>query len=259
MFSGLHGMSRSDADLAQEALTQEGTYRFPSFSASDAVTLGLSLRKRFRASHRHAKGKGLVLSIQSIAGHTLFSCTVGDLGHFSGYADVGLDSWSCLEAMIEVVKRTGHSSFYVEKGMNALGKTPKQMPGLQGDVRVQGGVLAFPIWLENAPICPVAVIACYSGSSQDDHNLVVNSVRDYLNKLLRDGRAGASVTMPIPSIASVPPPRPESRSVSARHDYQNHRHHGQRPTSWQEWNLPEVTTAASEYTRPETPYDEHDD
>jgi hypothetical protein len=31
------------------------------------------------------------------------------------------------------------SSFYVEKGMNAMGKTPKQMPGLQGDVRVQGG------------------------------------------------------------------------------------------------------------------------
>ncbi|THV05434.1 hypothetical protein K435DRAFT_745156 [Dendrothele bispora CBS 962.96] len=230
MFSTLHGMSRSDAQLAQEALNQEGSYRFPAFSASDAVTLGLSLRKRFRASHRHAKGKGLVISIQSIAGHPLFSCTVGDLGHFSGYADVGLDSWSCLEAMINAVKRTGHSSFYVEKGANALGKTPKQM-GIQ-EVPVQGG--AFPIWLENAPICPVAVVACYSGSSQDDHNLVVTSIRDYLNKILRNSEAGTS--MPVPSIA--PPPRPESRS---------------------DWNLPEVTTVASEYTRPESLYDGHDD
>jgi uncharacterized protein (UPF0303 family) len=47
--------------------------------------------------------------------------------------------------MINVVKRTGHSSYYVEKGMAAMGKTPKQM-GLQGEFRVNGG--AFPIWLE---------------------------------------------------------------------------------------------------------------
>ena len=38
-----------------------------------------------------------------------------------------------------MVRRTGHSSFYVEKGMNAMGKTPQQM-GIQGDsFRVQGG------------------------------------------------------------------------------------------------------------------------
>jgi hypothetical protein len=40
--------------------------------------------------------------------------------------------------MINVVKRTGHSSYYVEKGMAAMGKTPKQM-GLQGEFRVNGG------------------------------------------------------------------------------------------------------------------------
>lgn len=100
---------------------------------------GLSIRKRFRASSRHYKGKGLVISIQTIAGHTLFACTVGDLGSPSGIGDVSLDSWACLEGMINVVRRTGHSSFYVEKGMNAMGKTPKQM-GIQGDsFRVQGG------------------------------------------------------------------------------------------------------------------------
>jgi hypothetical protein len=50
MFASFHAMIPSDAELASQALNEEGSYRFPSFSASDAVTLGLSLRKRFRAS-----------------------------------------------------------------------------------------------------------------------------------------------------------------------------------------------------------------
>ncbi|KAK2466432.1 hypothetical protein APHAL10511_002074 [Amanita phalloides] len=172
MFSNIHEMQPTDADLATRALTEEGAYRFPAFNAADAVTLGLSIRKRFRASQRHAKGKGMVISIQTIAGHTLFSCTVGDLGHVSGIGDVSLDSWTCLEGMITVVKRTGHSSYYVEKGMSAMGKTAKQM-GIQGEYRVNGG--AFPIWLENAPCCPIAIAACYSGSSHDDHYVLTTS------------------------------------------------------------------------------------
>jgi len=131
-------MAPSDAELATQTLNEEGKIRFSSFTASDAVTLGLSLRKRFRASTRHSKGKGLVLSVQTIAGHTLFACTVGDLGHAFGVSDVSLDSWACLDGMINVVRRTGHSSFYVEKGMSAMGKTPKQM-GIQGEFRINGG------------------------------------------------------------------------------------------------------------------------
>lgn len=101
---------------------------------------GLSIRKRFRSTSRHLKGKGCVISIQTIAGHTLFSCTVGDLGHPTGFGDVvSLDSWSCLEGMVSVVKRTGHSSFYVEKGMSAMGKTPKQLGIEGGDGRICGG------------------------------------------------------------------------------------------------------------------------
>ncbi|KAH9938499.1 uncharacterized protein B0H18DRAFT_17382 [Fomitopsis serialis] len=136
MFNGFHTpMPPSDAELASQALNEESIYRFRSFNANDAVTLGLSLRKRFRASSRHGKGKGLVISIQTIAGHTLFACTVGDLGGLSGIGDVSLDSWSCLEVsghvgfslgyrvllalheqgMVAVVRRTGHSSYYVEK------------------------------------------------------------------------------------------------------------------------------------------------
>lgn len=86
-----------------------------------------------------------MLSIQTCGGHTLFSCTVGDLGSTTGIGDVSLDSWASLEGMINVVKRTGHSSYYVEKGMSAMGKTPKQMH-IQGDsFRVNGGGMFYSI------------------------------------------------------------------------------------------------------------------
>ncbi|KDQ64949.1 hypothetical protein JAAARDRAFT_75369 [Jaapia argillacea MUCL 33604] len=191
----------SDAEIASQTLHEESLYRFPSFKADDAVTLGLSLRKRFRASRRFGKGKGLVISIQSIAGHTLFACTVGDLGGASGAGDIGLDSWACLEGMISVVKRTGHSSYYVEKSMGDSVKASQPISNIQREF-LQGG--AFPIWLEVirvsfplrpilnwnngkvAPCCPIAVVACYSGSSVDDHHLVVAGVRDYITKMLRD-------------------------------------------------------------------------
>ena len=83
MFNGIysHNAAPTDAELASQALNEESTYRFPAFTCNDAVTLGLSIRKRFRGSSRHAtKGRGLVLKIQTISGHDLFSCTVGELG-----------------------------------------------------------------------------------------------------------------------------------------------------------------------------------
>jgi uncharacterized protein (UPF0303 family) len=166
MYSGFHPLPPSDAELATRALNDESSCRFPHFSANDAVIIGLSLRKRFEASTRYSKGKGLVISVQSIAGHTLFACTVGDLGGVSGVQDVSLDSWSVLEGMIAVVKRTGHSSYYVEKGIGAMGKSQAQM-GIQSDFQVHGGGIwilfdcfcfalwvdrlistAFPVWLE---------------------------------------------------------------------------------------------------------------
>lgn len=101
MFNGFHPpIPPSDAELATQTLSEEASCRFASFNANDAVTLGLSLRKRFRASSRHAKGKGAVVSVQSVAGHTLFACTVGDLGGISGVGDVSLDSWACLEVRV---------------------------------------------------------------------------------------------------------------------------------------------------------------
>jgi len=174
-------MQPTETELASQALAEESSYRFPYFSANDAVTLGLSLRKRFRASTRYSKGKGLVITVQTIAGHTLFSCTVGDLGGVSGVGDVSLDSWSVLEGMVNVVKRTGHSSYYVEKGMSAMAKG---QAGVQTDLRVYGGgeclrlpvsgpvidasrTTAFPIWLEVRKQSPtLSLMSAYISDSR---------------------------------------------------------------------------------------------
>ncbi|KZT12885.1 uncharacterized protein LAESUDRAFT_638954 [Laetiporus sulphureus 93-53] len=86
MLNGISIPWHSDGELATQTLKEESNNRFPSFSANDAVALGLSVRKRLRASSRHARGNGMVNSIQTIAGHILFACTVGDAG------DVSLDS-----------------------------------------------------------------------------------------------------------------------------------------------------------------------
>ncbi|KAI0650144.1 hypothetical protein C8Q79DRAFT_942462 [Trametes meyenii] len=234
MFSGFNAqMPPSDAELATQALQEEAMYRFPSFDAEAAVMLGLSIRKRFRSSSRHVKVRGMIISIQSIAGHTLFSCTVGNLGGMDGGGDVSLDSWTCLEGMIAVVRKTGHSSYYVEKGMNAMGKTPKQL-SIQGEYNINGG--AFPIWLENAPCCPIGVVACYSGSSQDDHHMVVTAVRDYLKKIARDNSA-------------LPPPSTAATSIPPMQMAAQHTGHSGRPPSTEWMRDPASRGLHEEYDR----------
>lgn len=69
--------------------------------------------------------------------------------------------------MIDVVKNTHHSSFYVEKSLSALGRGAVEVGVVEG--KVVGG--AFPIWLDNISFGPVGIIAVYSGSSHDDHHV----------------------------------------------------------------------------------------
>jgi hypothetical protein len=38
-----------------------------------------------------------------------------------------MDNWHRLEGIMRVTQRTGHSSFYVEKGKNILAKSPEQL------------------------------------------------------------------------------------------------------------------------------------
>lgn len=103
-----------------------------------------------------------MISIQTIAGHVLFACTVGDLGN--GIGDVSLDSWACLEGMINTVKRTGHSSFYVEKGMSALGKSTTM--GIPGEsFPINGGGLFISQFLTHNILNVINSISYLGGGS----------------------------------------------------------------------------------------------
>jgi uncharacterized protein (UPF0303 family) len=144
----------SDMDLAAQALHDEAAHRFPSFDTNDAVTLGLSLRKRFRASSRHQKqGRAMALAVQTPGGAPLFACAVGD--------GVSAEDWAALDGALAVVRRTAHSSFYVEKGAGARGERERRE--VRGETRICGGgawalsccgcgvanvCAAFPIFLE---------------------------------------------------------------------------------------------------------------
>ncbi|KAG8945419.1 hypothetical protein FRC04_000794 [Tulasnella sp. 424] len=176
----------SDGELAADALNEESILRFPSFKMEDAVTLGMNLRKRFRASMRHAKGKGCVISIQTMQGATMFACAVGE------GSDVSLDSWWHIEGMIKVVRRTGHSTFYIEKGAAAIGKPPEQLGLPFPEYRLDGG--AFPIWLQNSSVGPIGIIAIYSGSSVEDHHLIISTLRSYFSKMSQSDRGSVAAT-----------------------------------------------------------------
>jgi len=179
----------SDSELASDALNEESILRFPSFKMEDAVTLGMNLRKRFRASMRHAKGKGCVISIQTMQGATMFACAVGE------GSDVSLDSWWHIEGMIKVVRRTGHSTFYIERGSSAIGKPPDMLGLPFPEYRLDGG--AFPIWLQNSSVGPIGIIAIYSGSSVEDHHLIVSTLRSYFSKISNGDLRSNSTTGPI--------------------------------------------------------------
>jgi len=175
----------SESELAQEALTEESLLRFPTFKMEDAVTLGMNLRKRFRASARHAKGKGCVISIQSMQGATMFACAVGE------GSDVSLDAWWVVEGMAKVVRRTGHSSFYIEKGSAAIGKPPESLGLPFPEYRINGG--AFPIWLQSSTVGPIGVIAIYSGSSVEDHHMIIATLKSYFNRMSERERSPSTV------------------------------------------------------------------
>jgi len=191
----------SDAEIAQEILSEETSLRFTSFKSEDAVTIGMNLRKRFRASVKYARGRGAVCCVQTIQGSTLFSCAIGD------GSDISPDSWARLTAMMNVVRRTGHSSFYIEKGRSVLGRSAEELGLPFPEYRVEGG--AFPIWLVNCQVAPIGIMAIYSGSALDDHAMIVSTLKHFFVKGGGSGAGGISMggsPSGIPSTRDGPSP-----------------------------------------------------
>ncbi|ELU42018.1 hypothetical protein AG1IA_03957 [Rhizoctonia solani AG-1 IA] len=156
-------------------LNQEATLRFPSFTSNDAFQIGSIIRAKFLAKHLPYSAfkaestissiastvssdedklpewanRGIVVSISTFTGHTLFACTVG------------------VEGKRNVVKRFNHSSYYMGRKLAAAGKTQEAANLPFPEYATHGG--AFPVWLQNAPSSPVAVIVVSGLPQRDDH------------------------------------------------------------------------------------------
>ncbi|KAG8736317.1 hypothetical protein FRC10_009458 [Ceratobasidium sp. 414] len=131
-----HLNTLSDAEI----VTEEATLRFPSFNANDAFNIGSLIRAKFLARHLpypsqndttississtvsstkqvpEWANRGIVISISTFTGHTLFACTVG------AESEATPDNWVWVEGKRNVVRRFNHSSYYLGKKLAAAGE-----------------------------------------------------------------------------------------------------------------------------------------
>ncbi|KAJ1306048.1 hypothetical protein OPQ81_010761 [Rhizoctonia solani] len=180
-----HLAKMSDAEIVQEVYEQEATLRFPSFNSNDAFNIGTIIRAKFLAKHLPSSAfkenstissiastassdedqppewanRGIVISISTFTGHTLFACTVG------AESEVTPDNW-----------------VWVEGKRNILQAKTQESANLPfPEYATHGG--AFPVWLQNAPSSPVAVIVVSGLPQRDDHMIIVETLREYIPTL----------------------------------------------------------------------------
>ncbi|CAE6502401.1 unnamed protein product [Rhizoctonia solani] len=193
----------SDAEIVQEVFEQETTLRFPSFTSNDAFNIGGIIRAKFLAKHLPSSAfkagsvissiasttssdedqppewanRGIVISISTFTGHTLFACTVG------AESEVTPDNWVWVEGKRNIVRRFNHSSYYMGRKLAAAGKTQESANLPFPEYATHGG--AFPVWLQNAPSSPVAVIVVSGLPQRDDHMIIIETLKEYIPTLYR--------------------------------------------------------------------------
>jgi len=157
-------------------LQEEREHRFPYFTAAVAFDLGLALRAKHIAwSASRGPRNPVVVSISTFSGAVLFQCIAG--GDPPDAAD--LTVWAVAKA--NTVRRFGHSSAFVYCRMLATGKSTAETGLHWPEYAVVGG--AFPIYLKNAPAAPLGAIAVAGLSHNDDHQLIVETLAEFIPSL----------------------------------------------------------------------------
>lgn len=77
--------NKEDAGKIASLCAQHETVRFTAFSAEVAWEIGTTIRSTF--TEKYGTKAGVVVHIETLSGHTLFSCAVGNP------ASVGPDNW----------------------------------------------------------------------------------------------------------------------------------------------------------------------
>ncbi|MGA2547480.1 MAG: heme-degrading domain-containing protein [Rectinemataceae bacterium] len=157
-------MERSELEsLVAEIEAQEAELRFPTFSNTQAIALGAAIAEKARS-----RGQAVTVDIRR-AGQQLFHCALDGTSPDN-------DQWAIRKA--RVVERFGHSSFLVGIRLKLAGLGIEEKYCVSPlEYSAHGG--AFPVFLEGTGL--VGTITVSGLPQEDDHALVVESIREFLS------------------------------------------------------------------------------
>ncbi|CEP15971.1 hypothetical protein [Parasitella parasitica] len=157
-------MSDSIKELVKTISEQEEKCQFTSFTSEDALGLGLALLENVKPFK-----KSVVIDI-ALNGHQLFHYAMNGTSKDN-------DEW--VRRKNNTVNRFGHSSFYIGRYIASQGKTIEEKYFVsEKDYATHGG--AFPLKIKNVGV--VGTITVSGLAQEDDHNLVANTILEYISK-----------------------------------------------------------------------------
>ena len=151
-------------DILKKLLDEEQELQFANFSEDTAWKLGGQLVEL-------ARSQNLSVTIDITRGtQQLFHASLKG-------TSADNDEW--VKRKVRLVYRSGHSSFYIGQLLKSKGKTIEQAYLVsESDYAAHGG--CFPIIVKDTGI--VGTITVSGLPQEEDHKLVVQSIRDYLAK-----------------------------------------------------------------------------
>jgi uncharacterized protein (UPF0303 family) len=151
-------------NILEQLLQEEQELQFASFNENDAWQIGRQLVEQCTQN-------GLSVTIDITRGHhQLFHASL------SG-TSADNDEW--VKRKVRLVYRFGHSSFYMGQLLKSKGKRIEESYLLsESEYAPHGG--CFPIIVKNTGM--VGTITVSGLPQEEDHKLVVQSIRDYLKK-----------------------------------------------------------------------------
>ena len=150
--------------LLKKLEAEEQELQFASFSNEDAVQLGLRL-------YETAKEKHLPVTIDITRnGHQLFHLSMPGTSPDN-------DQW--VARKIKLVNRMGMSSYHVGTMLRSLGMTLEERFELSHyEYAAHGG--CFPVILKGTG--PIGTVTISGLAQEDDHAMVVDAIREYLQQ-----------------------------------------------------------------------------
>lgn len=150
--------------LLKKLEQEEQDLQFDRFSNEDAAALGLSL-------YETAKEKQLPVTIDITRnGHQLFHLSMPGTSPDN-------DQW--VARKVKLVNRMGMSSYHIGTLLRSLGMTLEERFELSHyEYAAHGG--CFPVILKGTG--PIGTVTISGLAQEDDHAMVVEAIRTYLNK-----------------------------------------------------------------------------